>query len=151
MILTLKKLGTERNRQAHSQQYSQWWKTESCSFKSGTKRAGLLLPVLFQHSTESLRKNNYQEKEIPNRKGRSKNIFAHRWYDLLCVVQSLSRVRLFVTPMDCSMPGFHVHHQLSELAQTQFPLSRWCIEPSHLLSSPSPLAFSLSQHQGLFQ
>ena len=40
------------------------------------------------------------------------------------IVQSLSRVQLFVTPMDCSMPGFHVHHQLSELAQTQFPLSR---------------------------
>ena len=31
------------------------------------------------------------------------------------------------------------------------PLSRWCIQPSHPLSSPSPPAFSLSQHQGLFQ
>ena len=32
-----------------------------------------------------------------------------------------------------------------------FPLSRWCIQPSHPLSSPSPPTFNLSQHQGLFQ
>ena len=31
------------------------------------------------------------------------------------------------------------------------PLSRWSIQPSHLLSSPSPPAFNLSQHQGLFK
>ena len=33
-------------------------------------------------------------------------------------VQSLSRVQLSVTPMDCSTPGLPVHHQLPELAQT---------------------------------
>ena len=49
--------------------------------------------------------------------------------------------------MDCSMPGFPVHYQFPELAQTR-PLSRWC----HLIiSSSSPPAFNLSQHQGLFQ
>ena len=32
--------------------------------------------------------------------------------------QSLSRIQIFVTPMDCSMPGFPVHHQFLELAQT---------------------------------
>ena len=31
------------------------------------------------------------------------------------------------------------------------PLSRWCLQPSHPLSSPSPPALNLSQHQGLFQ
>ena len=31
------------------------------------------------------------------------------------------------------------------------PLSRWCIQASHPLSSPSPSAFNLSHHQGLFQ
>ena len=31
------------------------------------------------------------------------------------------------------------------------PLSRWAIQPSHPLSSPSPPAFNLSQHQGLFK
>ena len=30
-------------------------------------------------------------------------------------------------------------------------LSQWCIQPSHPLSTPSPLALNLSQHQGLFQ
>ena len=48
------------------------------------------------------------------------------------------------------MPGFPVHHQLPELAQTHVHLVGDAIQPSHPLSSPSP-AFSLSQHQGLFQ
>ena len=53
--------------------------------------------------------------------------------------------------MDCSMPGFFVHHQLLELAQSRVHLLGDAIQPSHSLSSPSPPAFSLSQHQGLFQ
>ena len=52
--------------------------------------------------------------------------------------------------MDCSMPGFPVHHQLLELAQTHVHRVGDIIQPSHPLSSPSP-AFNLSQHQGLFQ
>ena len=52
--------------------------------------------------------------------------------------------------MDCSMPGFPVHHQLPELAQTHVHWVGDTIHPSHRLSSPSP-AFNLSQHQGLFQ
>ena len=54
-------------------------------------------------------------------------------------------------PMDCSMPGFHVHHQLPELAQTHVHGVGDTIQPSHPLSYPSPPAFNLSQHQGLFQ
>ena len=54
-------------------------------------------------------------------------------------------------PMDCSTPGFPVHHQLMELAQTHAHQVSDAIQPSHPLSSPSPPAFSLSQHQGLFQ
>ena len=53
--------------------------------------------------------------------------------------------------MDCSTPGFPVHHQLPELAQTRVHWVDDAIQPSHPLSSPSPLAFNLSQHQGLFQ
>ena len=49
------------------------------------------------------------------------------------------------------MPGFPVHHQLSELAQTQVHEVGDAIQPSHPLSSPSPPAFNLSQHQDLFQ
>ena len=54
-------------------------------------------------------------------------------------------------PMDCSMPGLPVHHQLLELAQTHVHWVSDAIQPSHPLSSPFPLAFNLSQHRGLFQ
>ena len=51
--------------------------------------------------------------------------------------------------MDCSTPGFPVHHQLPELAQTHVHRDNDAIQPSHPLSSPSP-AFNLSQCRGLF-
>ena len=54
-------------------------------------------------------------------------------------------------PMDCSPPGFPVHHQLTELAQTHVHWVGDAIQPSHPLSSPPPFAFNLSQHQGLFK
>ena len=46
-------------------------------------------------------------------------------------------------PMDCSTPGFPVHHQLPELAQTPVYWVCDAIQPSHPLWSPSPLAFNL--------
>ena len=57
----------------------------------------------------------------------------------------------FCSPMDCSMPVFPVHHQLPELVQTYVHQVGDAIQPSHLLSSSSPPAFNLSQHQGLFK
>ena len=54
-------------------------------------------------------------------------------------------------PMDCSMPGFPIHHQLPEPTKTHVHGVSDTIQPSHPLSSPSPPAFNLSQHQGLFQ
>ena len=54
-------------------------------------------------------------------------------------------------PMDCSTPGLPVLHHLPELAQTHVHWVGDAIQPSHPLSSPSPLSFNLSQHQGLFQ
>ena len=53
--------------------------------------------------------------------------------------------------MDCSMPGFPVHHQLLEFTQTNAHRVGGAIQPSHPLLSPSPPAFNLSQNQGLFQ
>ena len=53
--------------------------------------------------------------------------------------------------MDCSMPGFPVHHQLLKVAQPDVHRVSEAIQPSHPLSSPSPPVFNLSQHQGLFQ
>ena len=53
--------------------------------------------------------------------------------------------------MDCSTPAVPVHHQLPKLAQTHVLWVSDAIQPSHPLSSLSPPAFNLSQHQGLFQ
>ena len=52
-------------------------------------------------------------------------------------------------PMDCSTPGLPVHHQLPESTQTHVHWVNDAIQPSHPLSSPSPPALNLSQHQGL--
>ena len=54
-------------------------------------------------------------------------------------------------PVDCSMSDFPAHHQLLELAQTHVHWVSDATKPSHPLSSPSPPALNLSQHQGLFQ
>ena len=54
-------------------------------------------------------------------------------------------------PMNCSTPGLPVHHQLPESTQTHVHRVGDAIQPSHPLSSPSPPALSLSQHQGLFK
>ena len=52
--------------------------------------------------------------------------------------------------LNCSTPDFPVHHQLLELAQTLVHHVGDAIQPSHPLLPPSPPAFNLSQHQGLF-
>ena len=65
-------------------------------------------------------------------------------------VQLLSRVQLFATPWTAA-------HQASlsimtpRAYSTPVPRVGDVIQPSHPLSFPSPPAFNLSQHQGLFQ
>ena len=54
-------------------------------------------------------------------------------------------------PMNCSMPGLPVHHQLLESTQTHVHWVGDAIQPSHPLSAPSPPALNLFQHQSLFQ
>ena len=49
--------------------------------------------------------------------------------------------------MDCSTPSLTVHHQLLEFTQTYVHQVGDAIQPSHSLSSPSPPALNLSQHQ----
>ena len=65
----------------------------------------------------------------------------------MVVVRSLSHVP-FYNPMVCRTPGFSVFHHLLEFVKLM------CIESAMLTSqpqpSPSPPAFALSQHQGLF-
>ena len=54
-------------------------------------------------------------------------------------------------PMDCSVAGLPVHHQLPEFTQTHVHRAGDAIQPSHALSSLSHPALNLSQHQGLYQ
>ena len=54
-------------------------------------------------------------------------------------------------PMDHSTLGLPVHHQLPGFTKTHVHWVGDAIQPSHPLSSPSPRAFNLSQHQGLFK
>ena len=77
----------------------------------------------------------------------------HVWL-LLCsgsVQFSLSVVSDSLQPHGLCTPGFPVHYQLPELAQTHVHEVSDAIQPSHPLLSPSPPAFNLSWHQGLFQ
>ena len=70
---------------------------------------------------------------------------------LEAAAKSLQSCPTLCDPMNCSMPGLPVHHQLPEFTQTH---ARWvgdAIQPSHPRSSPSPPALSASQHQSLFQ
>ena len=80
-------------------------------------------------------------------------------YDNLCdsfsfsfssVQFSRSVVSESLQPHDHSMPGLPVHHQFQESTQTHLHWVGDAIQPSHPLSSPSPM-FNLCQHQGLFQ
>ena len=74
--------------------------------------------------------------------------------DFLSCASVSSVTQSFLTlcdPMDCSTWGFPVHHQLPELAQIHVHQVSDAIQPSQPLSSSSPHAFNLSQHQGLFQ
>ena len=75
------------------------------------------------------------------------NIFAQR-YVFSSVTPSCPTL---CDPMNCSTPGLPVRHQLPEFTQTHVHWVSDAIQPSHPLSSPSPPAFNLSQHEGLFQ
>ena len=70
-------------------------------------------------------------------------------YSQFSSIQSLSRLWL-CDPMNRSMPGLPVHHQLPESTQTHANWVSDANQPSHPLSSPPP-APNPSQHQGLFQ
>ena len=53
-------------------------------------------------------------------------------------------------PMNRSMPGLPVHHQLLEVTQIHIHRVSDAIQPSHPLSTPFPPAPNPSQHQSLF-
>ena len=75
----------------------------------------------------------------------------HRFWGLVQFSSVSQSCPTLCDPMDCSTPGFPVHHQLPEFTEIHVHWICDAIQPSHPLSSPSPPAFNLSQYQGLFQ
>ena len=76
-------------------------------------------------------------------------------HKFMCSILQFSSVaqscQTLCDPMNCSMPGLPVHHQLPEFTQTHVHRVGDAIQPSHPLSSPSPPTPNPSQHQSLFQ
>ena len=79
---------------------------------------------------------------------KKKNCFREDSVQFSSVAQSCPTL---CDPMNCSMPGLPVYHQLPEFTQTHIHRVSDAIQPSHPLSSPSPPAPNPSQHQSLFQ
>ena len=70
---------------------------------------------------------------------------------LLVQFSSVQSCPTLCNPMNCSMPGLRVHHQLLEFTHTHVHRVGDTIQSPHPLSSPSPPAPNPSQHQSLFQ
>ena len=84
----------------------------------------------------------------------SNNFFLALWTFKIYSLQFSSVTQLYPTlcnPVNHSIPGLPVHHQFPEFTQTHVHWVGEAIQPSHPLSSPSPPALNLSQHQGLFK
>ena len=110
--------------------------------------------VKFQIFKLVLEKAKEQEIKFPTSAGSSKQQESSRKTSQYSSVQFSSVTQSCPTlcnAMDHSMPGLPVHHQLPEFTQTCIHRVSDAIQPSHLLSSPSPPAPNPSQHQGLFQ
>ena len=75
----------------------------------------------------------------------------HQQLDMESICSVIQLCLTLCDPMDWSTPGFPVHHQLLDLAQTHVHWVGDAIQPSHPLSSPSPPTFNLSQDLGPFQ
>ena len=93
------------------------------------------------------------EKRVPScTVGGNINRYSHCGEEYCDAFSSVAQSHItLLGPMDYSMPGFPVNHQLSELAPTHVYWVGDAIQPSHPLLFPSPPAFNLSQHQGHFQ
>ena len=105
-----------------------------------TTHVSLSFPVYFWYILCSL----YSLKLQANRR--------HHYLIVLYLISSVTQsCPILWDFMDCSMPGFPVHHQFQELVQTNVHPVGDAIQPSHPLSSPSPPTSNLSQHQSPYQ
>ena len=105
-----------------------WKKIEDTSKRQNLKALGLRIVNIIQEILKKIRDSLYTSS-----------------------IQLLSYAQLFCDQTDCSKPGFAIHHQPPEPAQTHLHWVGDAIQPFHPLSSPSSPAFNLFQHQGLFK
>ena len=102
----------------------------------------------------ALDRNTLEHKAFSCQPCRTQKSHGFQPWEVMCSVQFSSVAQsclTFCDPMNHSTPGLPVHHQLPEFTQTHVHQVGDAIQPSHPLSSPSPPALNLSQHQGLFR
>ena len=132
----------ERKSQGHSEKTRAFWRGKVKTVLSSQVSDAFLLVYTLHPSSSFL------EKSTPNMS--SSDAFSY----IVCSVPFSSVTQSCLTlcnPMDCSTPGFTVHHWLPELTLTHVHQVSDAMQPSHPLSSLSSLAFNLSQHKGLFE
>ena len=108
-----------------------------------------------QYSLTPSKESSWMKKRRPPLKAPSPPLLCFTCPDMFCILVQFSSVTQSCTtlchPMNRSMPGLPVHHQLPEFTQIYLFRVSDAIQPSHPLSSPSPPAPNPSQHQSLFQ
>ena len=115
----------------------------------------LAIPLDRSIVVEGMRTKNHGTLVQTHRKNNERNSFQIKGRYFLYYHPQFSSVAqlclTFCDPMNRSMPGLPVHHQLLEFTQTHVHWVADAIPPSHPLSSPFLPTFNFPQHQGLFQ
>ena len=144
-----------------------YWMARSCGQTALKSRLLMAWQSIYHDSSLHSFKNKLKRAfpdEIPEGKASNDMITFNPWVLLLifCVILSMHKgPQLYPNvqfssaaqscPTLCSTPGLPVNHRFPEFTQTQVHWVSDAIQPSHPLSSPSPLAFNLSQHQSFFK
>ena len=123
-------------------------KTGWFQIRKGARQGCILSPCLFNLCAEYIMRNAGLDEAQAGIKIASRNISKLSSVQFSPVAWSCPTL---CNPMNRSMPGLPVHHQLLEFTQTHVHQVSDAIQPSHPLSSPSPPVPNPSQHQRLFQ
>ena len=111
----------------------------------------MLMSLYPRTQEEKQRRESHNERMIPTQTSRNLSPLHKEHHHTVQFSSVAQSCRTLCDPMDYSMSGLPVHHQLLELTQTHVHRVADATQPSHPLSSSSPPAFNLSQHQSLPQ